>query len=77
MKAWEMKRLSVTKLSSEDNLLTFTECSSHHLGALMTTGAFSQNVGKLFFKLKLVTDIYAETNWEATERLEKFYVRLF
>ena len=37
----------------------------------MTTGAFSQNVGKLFSKLKLVTDnllfIYAEANWEATE----------
>ena len=31
---------------------------------LMTTGAFSQNVGKLFSKLKLITDnllfIYAE-----------------
>ena len=38
----------------------------------MTAGAFSQNVGKIFSKLKLVTDnllfIYAETNWEATER---------
>ena len=38
----------------------------------MTTGAlFSQNVGKLFSELKLVTDnllfIYAEANWEATE----------
>ena len=36
------------------------------------TGAFSQNVGKLFSKLKLVTDnllfIYAGSNWEATER---------
>ena len=35
------------------------------------TGAFSRNVGKLFSKLKLVTDnllfIYAEANWEATE----------
>ena len=38
----------------------------------MTTGAFSRNVGKLFSKLKLVTDnlfIYAEANWEATEKL--------
>ena len=39
----------------------------------MTTGAFSQNVGKLFSKLKLVTDnllyIYAAANWEATESL--------
>ena len=38
----------------------------------MTTGAFSWNVGKLFSELKLVTDnllfIYAEANWEATER---------
>ena len=42
---------------------------------LMATGAFSQNVGKLFSKLKLVTDnlfIYAKANWKATERLEKF-----
>ena len=41
--------------------------------ALMTTGTFSQNVGKLFSELKLVTDnllfIYAEANWEATESL--------
>ena len=38
----------------------------------MTTGAFSRNVGKLFSKLKLVTDnlfIYAEANGEATEKL--------
>ena len=37
----------------------------------MTTGAFSWNIGKLFSKLKLVTDhlfIYAAANWEATER---------
>ena len=34
------------------------------------TGAFSQNVGKLFSELKLVPDnlfIYAEANWEAHE----------
>ena len=35
----------------------------------MTTAAFSQNIGKLFSKLKLVTDnflfIYAAANWEA------------
>ena len=39
--------------------------------ALMTTGAFSQNAGKLFSELKLVIDnllfIYAEANWETTE----------
>lgn len=33
--------------------------------ALMTTGAFSQNVGTLFSKLKLVK--YAAANWEATD----------
>ena len=45
----EMKRrVSVTSLSSENNLLKF------RLNALMTT--FSQNVSKLFSKLKLVTD---------------------
>ena len=39
----------------------------------MTTGTFSQNVGKLFSELKLVPDntllIYAEANWEATESI--------
>ena len=43
-------RLSVTNLSSGNNLLTF------QLNALMTTGAFSRNIGKLFSELKLVTD---------------------
>ena len=36
----------------------------------MTTGALSQNVGKLFSKLKLVTETFlyaAAANWEATE----------
>ena len=37
----------------------------------MTHGAFSWNIGKLFSKLKLVTNnflsIYAAANWEATE----------
>ena len=49
------RRLSVTNLSSENNL-----------PMLMTTGAFSRNVGKLFSELKLVTDnllfIDAEAN---------------
>ena len=72
---YQMKRLSVTNLSSENNLptISFAECSScHHAFALMTTAAFSRNISKLFFKLKLVTDnlfIYAEANWEATESL--------
>ena len=43
--------------------------------ALMMTGAFSRNVGKLFSELKLVTDnflsIYVAANWEATERPHK------
>ena len=40
----------------------------------MVTGAFSQNVGKLFSELKLVTDnllfiyMYVAANWEAIER---------
>ena len=49
------RRLSGTNLSSENNL--------------MMTGAFSWNIGKLFSKLKFVTDnllfIYAEANLEA------------
>ena len=42
----------------------------HFFTIAMTTGAFSQNVGKLFSKLKVVTDnffIYAEADWETTE----------
>jgi len=38
----------------------------------LPNGAFSRNVGKLFSKLKLVTDnllfIYAAAKWESTER---------
>ena len=38
---------------------------------VITTGAFSRNIGKLFSELKLATDnplfIYAEAKWEATE----------
>ena len=47
----------------------------------MTTAAFSQNVGKLFSSLKLVTDnllfIYAEANWEATESSQWLLAFLF
>ena len=46
-----------------------TECSSRHQckseETLMMTGAFSQNISKLFSELKLVTDntfSYAEAN---------------
>ena len=39
---------------------------------LSSAGACSRNIGKLFSELKLVPDnllfIYAEANWEATER---------
>ena len=39
----------------------------------MMTGTYNQNVGKLFSELKLVPNnhlfIYAEANWEATERV--------
>ena len=75
----QMKRkLSVTNLSSENNLPTFwlnapviIRAKVHHSSrnhflpdnlrtsltlALMTTGAFNRNVGKLFSELKLVTD---------------------
>ena len=45
---------------------------------LMMTGAFGRNIGKLFSKLKLVTDnllfIYAEANWEATEMKNMLYL---
>ena len=49
------RRLSVTNLSSENNLPTF-ELNASVVFPLMTTGAFSRNVGKLFSELKLVTD---------------------
>ena len=42
-----LKRLISTGNDSYQNIATF---------ALMTTGAFSRNVGKLFSELKLVTD---------------------
>ena len=60
------RRLSVTDLSSENNLPTFQLNAPVVIRAEVTTGAFSQNVGKLFSELKSVTDnllfIYAEAN---------------
>ena len=62
------RRLSVTNLSSENNLPTFRLNASVVIKVKVSTfiaGAFSQNVGKLFSKLKLVTDnlsIYAAAN---------------
>ena len=48
----------------------FQSLSGRKAGAfsqnVMMTGAFSRNIGKLFSKLKLVTD-NLPTNWEATE----------
>ena len=45
----------------------------------MTTGALSQNVGKLFSELKLVTDnllsTHAAANWEATKMFTTRYMR--
>ena len=57
--------LSGTNLSSENNLPTFRLNAPVMIRAKVMTGAFSQNVGKLFSELKLVTDnlfIYAEAN---------------
>ena len=48
------KRLSATNFSSENNLLTFRLNALTF--ALMATGAFSRNIGKLISELKLVTD---------------------
>ena len=71
-----IRRLSVTNLSSENNLPTFsTECSSRHQTfALMTTGPFSRNVGKLFSELKLVTDNLLSMQQPAEKSL-KVYIR--
>ena len=48
------RRLSVTNFISENNLSTLR--LNAPVFALMTTGAFSQNVGKLFTEIKLVTE---------------------
>ena len=57
------RRLSVTNLSSENNLMFRLNAPVVIRAkvvlfplALMTTGAFSRNIGKLFSKLKLVPD---------------------
>ena len=68
------RRLSVTNLSSENNLPMFrlnAAVVTRASFALMMTGAFSRNASKLFSDLKLVTDnllfVYAGANSEATE----------
>ena len=67
------RRLSVTNLSSENDLqrlfvLNSNVCSHFFTFALMTTGAFSQNVGKLFSELKLVTDNLSSFMQKPTEK---------
>ena len=53
----------VANLSLENNLLTF------QLNAPVVISAKVINIGKLFSKLKLVTDnLYVEATWEATEK---------
>ena len=61
------RRLSGNNLSSENNLTTFQLNAPVVITfALMSTAAFSRNVGKLISELKLVPDnllfIYAEAN---------------
>ena len=58
------RRLSGTNLSLENNLLMFQLNAPVIIRVKVVTGAFSQSIGKLFSKLKLVPDnllfIYAE-----------------
>ena len=69
--------LSVTNLSLE-KWKSMNKCCYSSLFALMTTGAFSQIIGKLFSELKLVTDnllfIYAEAYWEPAEKIARVFV---
>ena len=64
--AYTKRRLPVANLSSENNLPTFDGM----LQSLMTTGAFSQNIDKVFSELKLVADnllfIYVYRSNDAT-----------
>ena len=58
------RRLSDTNFSSENDLPTFRLNAPVVIRAkLVTTGAFSPTVSKLFFELKLVTDNLLITNW--------------
>ena len=57
LETWFVTLAKNAILSLENNLADLsTECSSRHQGALVKTGAFSQNVGKLFSELKFVTE---------------------
>ena len=69
-----------TTLSNEEEGYLLPTWARKITFPLMTTGASSRNVDRLFCELKLVTDnlfIYAGANWEATERLSKYLVCLF
>ena len=71
------RRLSITNLSSENNLPMFQLNAPVFLFINpFTLMIFSRNIGKLFSELKLVTDnllfIYAAANWEATEGFISF-----
>ena len=63
------ERLSVTNLSSENNLPMFwlnAPVVIRLKGWWLMTGAFSWNIGKLFSELKLVTDnlsLYLRPHW--------------
>ena len=75
------RRLSITNLSSENNLPMFQLNAPVFLFINpFTLMIFSRNIGKLFSELKLVTDnllfIYAAANWEATERWSTYLVDL-
>ena len=75
---WSEGCLLQANLSLNNNLPTFRLNAPVVITfAMMTTEALSWNVGKLFSKLKLVTDnllfIYAEANWEATETYQTLF----
>ena len=65
------RRLSGTNLSSENHLPMF-QLNAPVVIALLVTGAFSRNIGKLFSKLKLVTDNLLFIMKPAISGCEKF-----
>ena len=68
------RRLFVTNFSSENNLPMFRLNAPF---TLMTTGAFSRNVRKLFSKLKLVTNnlLYGSSKSHLFLLRMQFYLR--
>jgi len=63
-------------LSLENNLPTFrlnAPVTSVLLPKVMTTGAFSRNVGKLFSELKMIADnLSSSTDCQMQERIPTF-----